>query len=119
MKKIALVIAIVMLTGCAALDIASILIDDPKPVPIAPICGPDTVGVSYQGETCLKWTDGRYRWAKERSSIDWDQFRIDLEIASLEAVKRANKALAAKEARLIERQNAEIAEIWKAVKMLP
>ena len=91
MRKVALVIAIFMLSGCAALNVLDVIVPDPKPVPIAPICGPDTVGISYRGETCLKWTDGRYRWAKERSSIDWNKFRIDLEIASLDAVKRTDE----------------------------
>jgi len=64
LKKIALIIVVLMLTGCAALDIATIILADPKPKPISPVCSQETVGVSYQGETCLKWTDGKYRWAK-------------------------------------------------------
>jgi hypothetical protein len=54
-----------------------------------------------------------------RETINWDKFREDLEIAGREAAKRTNKRLAVEEVRLIEKQNAEIAEIWKAVKMLP
>jgi len=66
MKKLLLIVCVLVLAGCAelgtAIDIAGVILNDPKP--IAPVCGPDTVGVSYQGETCLKWTDGTYRWAK-------------------------------------------------------
>ena len=63
MKKLILIsTTLMMLSGCAALDIVDVILNDPKP--IAPVCGPDTVGVYYQGETCLKWTDGHYRWAK-------------------------------------------------------
>jgi len=62
MKKIALALMVLALTGCAALEIADVLLSDPKP--IVPVCSKDTVGVSYQGKTCLQFTDGAYRWTK-------------------------------------------------------
>lgn len=63
MKKIALALMVLaLMTGCAALEVADIILNDPKP--IVPVCGKDTVGVSYQGKTCLQFTDGAYRWAK-------------------------------------------------------
>jgi hypothetical protein len=62
MKKIALVLMVLALTGCPALDIIDAVL--PAPKPIVPVCGKDTVNASYQGKTCLKWTDGSYRWTK-------------------------------------------------------
>lgn len=62
MKRVFMILlAVVFLSGCAAcMDILDILADDPKP---APVCDVDTVGIHHQGQVCLKYDDGQYRWS--------------------------------------------------------
>jgi len=53
---------IVTLSGCSTLeatsDILDILYDDPEAV-----CDSESVGLQWKGETCLKYSDGTYRWS--------------------------------------------------------
>jgi hypothetical protein len=64
MKRILTILLFVaVLSGCAALSgILDILADDPKTPKPAPVCDVDTVGVHHQGQVCLKYDDGKYRW---------------------------------------------------------
>jgi len=62
MKRFFLLAAILLLTGCAGFWTVVDIITEP--VPIKPVCNEQNVGVSYQGETCLQWSDGVYRWTK-------------------------------------------------------
>lgn len=59
MKKIAITVLILLLSGCAetmaVLDILVLL--RPKPV-----CDKDSAGTVWQGRTCLKFSDGYYYW---------------------------------------------------------
>lgn len=54
-------LTLLLLTGCAAVETTSeildIIYDDPEPV-----CGTESVGLQWKGETCLKYSDGAYRW---------------------------------------------------------
>ena len=62
--KSAIVIAAMMLAGCTTtLDILDILVPDP-PIP-CPVCDATTVGVHFEGQTCIKFSDGSYRWVKD------------------------------------------------------
>lgn len=65
MKKFFAVLAMVaILSGCAeTLAILDVLADKPKP---APVCEKETVGVRHDGKVCLKFDDGKYRWAAEK-----------------------------------------------------
>jgi hypothetical protein len=67
MKKIALVLMVFTLAGCAelgtAIEFADIILNDPKPVPLE--CIEKTVGTSNEkGQICRLYTDGSYRWTK-------------------------------------------------------
>jgi hypothetical protein len=92
-------LAFLSLTGCAAIDVLGELL--PKPVPVPLVCGEKTIGaVNEYGETCRLFTDGRYRWIKDRSSIDWTKLKTYLQEASDGAAKRTDEKLKAEEDRL-------------------
>ena len=51
-------VALATLTGCAA-TIAVLDILSPDPVPV---CDSESVGVTVNGEQCVKFSDGTYVW---------------------------------------------------------
>ena len=61
MKKIIFLLILFLFIGCAetltVLDILSL----PDPIPV---CDKDSVGATYKGQQCLKYSDGNYRWAE-------------------------------------------------------
>jgi len=63
LKALVMVLWLFAATGCAALqttsEVIDILYDDPEPV-----CDPESVGLNWKGEVCLKFSDGSYAWRK-------------------------------------------------------
>ena len=61
MKKIFVLLTVMFLAGCAALqttsEILDVLYDDPEPV-----CDSESVGLEWKGEVCLKLSEGSYEW---------------------------------------------------------
>jgi len=67
MKKIMIIMVLfsaLLLSGCAAmLDILDILAYQPP----VPVCDKDSVGSTFKGQQCLKYSDGNYRWTEVRA----------------------------------------------------
>jgi hypothetical protein len=61
MKKIAILILCILISGCAfaSYEIA-------KPATMAPACSKEHEGMIYGGRLCLKYSDGAYRWTDKQ-----------------------------------------------------
>jgi len=61
MKKIIIVAAILLMTGCAALDTTSEILDVFYPDSV-PICNEQSCGAIIDGQICVEYSDGYYHW---------------------------------------------------------
>jgi hypothetical protein len=61
MKKIIVLLVALLFVGCA--EVLPIL-DIFTPLAPVPVCDKDSVGATYKGQQCLKYSDGSYRWVE-------------------------------------------------------
>jgi hypothetical protein len=69
MRELLLVITVLALSGCAVLDTTTEIIEDIIPEDPVPVCEQGTAGSQWDGQTCLKFSDGTYRWVPGRKEV--------------------------------------------------
>ena len=62
---IGLIVIGILCAGCSTATAVLDILTPPDPVPV---CDATSVGVHVNGQTCVKYDDGSYRWVRSSSS---------------------------------------------------